>query len=69
LRRTHAARPCRFNHQSVDRVLADAGLSNAAADRHARGIAARADREFPVRPVHRKNNVGILQRAQRLDGQ
>ena len=39
-------RPCGFNHQLVDGVLADARLSDAATDRHARRIAARAIENF-----------------------
>ena len=35
-----------FDQQLVDGVLADAGLADAAADRHARGIAARAVENF-----------------------
>ncbi len=59
----------RLDQQFVDRGLADAGLSDAAPHRHARGIAARAIENFGRDQFIVKNNVGVLQRAQRLDGQ
>jgi len=53
----------------VDRVLADAGLADAAPYRHARGIAARAIENLRRDQFIVEDNVGILQGAQRLDGE
>ena len=50
-------------------MLADAGLSDAAADRHPRRIAARAIENFRRDQFIVKHHIGVLQRAQRLDGQ
>ena len=58
-----------IDQQRVDRVLADAGLADAAADRHARGIAAHAVENFRRDQFVVEHDVGVLQRAQRLDGQ
>ena len=58
-----------LDQQLVDRVLADAGLADAAADRNARGIAAHAVENFRRDQFVVENDVGILQRAQRLDGE
>ena len=58
-----------FDQQFVDGVLADAGLADAAADRHARRIAARAVENFRRDQFVVEHDVGVLQRAQRLDGQ
>ena len=58
-----------FDQQSVDRVLADAGLADAAADGNARGIAAGAIENLGRDQLIVKNHIGILQRAQRLDRQ
>ena len=57
-----------LNQQLVDRILADAGLADAAADRNARGVAA-AIENFRRDQFVVENDVGILQRAQRLDGE
>ena len=57
----------RLDHQLVDRVLADAGLADAAADRHARRIAAGAIENFRRHQFIVENHIGVLQRAQRLD--
>ena len=54
---------------AVDGVLPDAGLADAAADRHARGVAADAVENFRRDQFVIKHDVGILERAQRLDGE
>ena len=56
-----------FDQQAVDRFLADAGLADAAADRNARRIATRAIENFRSHQLIVENDVGVLQRAQRLD--
>src|SRR5207302_4464323 len=60
---------CSVNQQSVDRILADAGLADPTADRNARGVAADAIENFRRDQFVVENYVGILQRAQRLDGE
>ena len=59
----------RLDQQLVDRILADAGLADAAADRNARGVAADAIENFGRHQFVVENDVGVLQRAQRLDGE
>ena len=58
-----------LDQQPVDGVLADAGLADAAADRNARRVAAGAIENFRRDQFVVENDVGILQRAQRLDGE
>ena len=58
-----------LDHALVDGVLADAGLADAAADRNARGVAADAVENFRRDQLVVEDDVGILQRAQRLDGE
>ena len=58
-----------IDQQLVDRVLPDAGLADAATDRNARGVAADAIKNFGRDQFVVEHDVGILQRAQRLDGQ
>src|SRR4029079_804976 len=65
------ALPCprRLDQQLVDRILADAGLADAAADRNARSITAHTIENFLRNQLIVENDVGILQRAKRLDGE
>src|SRR5205823_1707075 len=58
-----------LDHPPVDGVLANAGLADAAADRNARGVAADAVENFRRNQLVMKDDIGILQRAQRLDGE
>jgi hypothetical protein len=69
LRRTARARLRRLDQQLIDGVLANAGLADTAADRHPGRIAAGAIENFRRDQFIVKHDVGILQRAQRLDGE
>ena len=58
-----------INQQFVDRILADTGLADPAADRNARGVAPDAIENFRRDQFVVENDIRILQRAQRLDGE
>ena len=60
---------CSVNQQMVDRILADAGLADPAADRNPRGVATDAIENFRRHQFVVENDIGILQGAQRLDGE
>ncbi len=53
-----------LDQQAIDRLLADAGLSDATADRNARRIATRAVENFGRHQFVVEHDVGVLQRAQ-----
>ena len=59
----------RFDHQFVDRCLTYARLADAAAHGNAHRIAARAIEHFGRNQFIVENNISVLQRAKRLDGQ
>ena len=59
----------RFDQQCVGRVLSDAGLADAAPHRHPRRIAPRTIEHLGRHQIVVEHDIGILQRAQRLDRQ